>query len=305
MDEERLERAKLSLEGLNIGDCFGESFFFGFAEFEDKTLPVEQLIEKRILAVSDWFWTDDSNMAFSVFKTLKNFGKVNQDYLAKSFADYYETGRGYGPSMHQQLQRLQQGEKWKTVASSVFDGQGSWGNGSAMRVSPIGAYFADDLKKVCEESAESAVVTHTNEEAIVGAIAIAVATALAWKFKQEGIHPTRANFIDAILPHLSSSEVRRGVRIARDINASTSTINAADMLGRGYKVSCPDTVPFCLYCAGEFLENYEEAMWQTVSALGDRDTTCAIVGGIVVMYAGLESVPKTWLKKREAIPNWV
>ena len=77
------------------------------------------------------------------------------------------------------------------------------------------------------------------------------------------------------------------------------------MLGCGYQVSCPDTVPFCLYCAGEFLDDYEEAMWQTVSALGDRDTTCAIVGGIVVMYAGLESIPKSWLEKREPIPTWV
>jgi ADP-ribosylglycohydrolase len=305
MIEERINRAKLSLDGLNIGDCFGESFFIGFAEFEDKTLSVEQLIRKRILAVSDWFWTDDSNMAFSVFKTLKLFGEINQDYLAQSFADYYETGRGYGPSMHQQLQSLRLGNNWKTIASSVFEGQGSWGNGSAMRVSPIGAYFADDLKKVCEEAEKSAVVTHKHEEAIVGAIAVAFATALAWKFKQENIRPTRQEFIEAILPYLANSEVRKGVSLAQNINETTSIINVAQMLGCGYKVSCPDTVPFCLFCAGEFLDNYEEAMWQTVSALGDRDTTCAIVGGIAVMYAGLESIPKTWLEKREPIPTWV
>lgn len=305
MNEERIKRARLSLEGLNIGDCFGETFFIGFAGFEDKTLSVEELIERRILAVTDWFWTDDSNMAFSIFNTLKTFGEIEQYYLAQSFADRYEVGRGYGPSMHGQLQKLRLGADWETTASSVFNGQGSWGNGSAMRVSPVGAFFADDLKKVCEEAEKSAVVTHKHEEAIVGAIAVAVATALAWKFKQQNIRPTRQEFIESVLPYLSSSEVKKGVVIARDINPNTSTINAADMLGRGYKVSCPDTVPFCLYCAGEFLDNYEEALWQTVSALGDRDTTCAIVGGIVVMYAGLESIPKIWLEKREPIPTWV
>lgn len=305
MNEERIKRARLSLEGLNIGDCFGETFFIGFAGFEDKTLSVEELIEQRILAITDWFWTDDSNMAFSVFNTLKIFGEIDQYYLSQSFADRYEVGRGYGPSMHGQLQKLRQGGDWETVASRVFEGQGSWGNGSAMRVSPVGAYFADDLKKVCEEAEKSAIVTHKHEEAIVGAIAVAVATALAWKFKQENIRPNRQEFIESVLPYIAQSEVKKGVSLAKDINISTSTINAAEMLGCGYKVSCPDTVPFCLYCAGEYLDNYEEAMWQTVSALGDRDTTCAIVGGIVVMYAGLDSIPKTWFEKRESIPTWV
>jgi ADP-ribosylglycohydrolase len=46
-------------------------------------------------------------------------------------------------------------------------------------------------------------------------------------------------------------------------------------------------------------------MWQTLSALGDRDTTCAIVGGIVAMFAGLKSIPPIWLEKREPIPTWI
>lgn len=305
MTEQRIKRARLSLEGLNIGDCFGETFFVGFSRFRDKASSVEDLIAKRELAITDWFWTDDSNMAFSIYNTLKTFGEIDQYYLAQSFADRYEVGRGYGPSMHGQLQKLRQGADWKTTASSVFEGQGSWGNGSAMRVSPLGAYFADDLKQLCEEAEKSAVVTHKHEEAIVGAIAVAVATALAWKFKQENIRPKRQEFIESILPYLSQSEVKKGVMLAQNINDSTSTIHAAEMLGSGYKVSCPDTVPFCLYCAGEYLDNYEEALWQTVSGLGDRDTTCAIVGGIVAMYSGLGSIPQTWLKKREQIPNWV
>jgi ADP-ribosylglycohydrolase len=305
MNYERIKRARLSLEGLNVGDCFGETYFPGYASFESNNLSISDFIEKREIAVRDWFWTDDSLMAFSIFNTLKTFGEIDQYYLSQSFADRYDVGRGYGPSMHGQLQKLRLGADWETTASSVFEGQGSWGNGSAMRVSPIGAYFADDLKKVCEEAEKSAVVTHKHNEAIVGAIAVAVATALAWKFKQENVRPNRQEFIESVLPHLVHSEVRKGVNMAKEINPTTSTIHAADMLGCGYKVSCPDTVPFCLFCAGEYLENYEEAMWQTVSALGDRDTTCAIVGGIVVMYSGLESIPNMWLERREPIPTWV
>ncbi len=67
----------------------------------------------------------------------------------------------------------------------------------------------------------------------------------------------------------------------------------------------PDTVPFCLWCAAQYLDNYEEAMWATVSALGDRDTTCAIVGGIVACYNGVEGIPPDWLAAREPLPDWI
>lgn len=303
--QERINLARISLEGLTIGDCFGETYFPGFAGFENKTIDIEEYIAKRELAVTDWFWTDDSQMAFSVFNNLRNFGEIEQYALAQSFADRYDVGRGYGSGMHQLLRRFRQGEIWHNAAPTLFEGQGSWGNGSAMRVSPIGAYFADDLKKVCEEAEKSAVVTHTHEEAIVGAQAVALATALAWQFKQNGERPSRAEFIGAVLPFLAPCETTSKIKRARDLYEGILTQHAADILGNGIQISCPDTVPFCLFAAGEFLDNYEEAMWQTVSALGDRDTTCAIVGGIVVMYAGLESIPQVWLEKREPVQPWV
>ncbi|HEX9595880.1 MAG TPA: ADP-ribosylglycohydrolase family protein, partial [Anaerolineales bacterium] len=61
-----------------------------------------------------------------------------------------------------------------------------------------------------------------------------------------------------------------------------------------------DTVPFCLWSAAHNLDNYEEALWQTVAGLGDRDTTCAIVGGIVALSSG--NVPLAWVRRREALP---
>ena len=67
------------------------------------------------------------------------------------------------------------------------------------------------------------------------------------------------------------------------------------------KVTSPDTVPFALWCAARHIDNYEEALWATVSGLGDRDTTCAIVGGVVVLATGRTSIPRTWLNAREPL----
>jgi ADP-ribosylglycohydrolase len=58
-----------------------------------------------------------------------------------------------------------------------------------------------------------------------------------------------------------------------------------------------------LFCAGAHLDNYEEAIWMTVSGLGDRDTTCAIVGGIVATYTGADAIPSDWLDSREPLPS--
>jgi ADP-ribosylglycohydrolase len=68
-------------------------------------------------------------------------------------------------------------------------------------------------------------------------------------------------------------------------------------------VAAQDTIPFALWNAAYNLADYEQALWATVAGLGDRDTTCAIVGGIVVMYSGLGSIPKEWQNRREPIPS--
>ena len=62
-----------------------------------------------------------------------------------------------------------------------------------------------------------------------------------------------------------------------------------------------DTVPFALWCAARQLTHFEEALWATVSGFGDRDTTCAIVGGIVSLAVGREGLPAEWLAARESL----
>jgi ADP-ribosylglycohydrolase len=63
-------------------------------------------------------------------------------------------------------------------------------------------------------------------------------------------------------------------------------------------------VPFALWCAAHHLDDFVEAMWLTVGGLGDRDTTCAIVGGIVAGYVGTEGIPESWRSAREPLPAW-
>lgn len=291
----RLARAALSLEGLSVGDAFGEQFFVD-------PYTVDDLIEARTLPEAPWPYTDDTQMALSVVSILRQYHKINQGILAMSFGARYDARRGYGGAMHWLLPKLWQGGRWPDLAPLLFDGQGSYGNGGAMRVAPVGAYFADDLDAVVENAARSSEVTHAHPEATAGAISVAVAAAYAWRTRSAP--PNRQQFLDLILPHVPDSIVREKIRHARRLDPSASVILAMSALGSGHDISAQDTCPFVVWCAGGHLGSYEEALWLTVSGLGDRDTTCAMVGGIVALSTGAAGIPDAWTKAREPLPRW-
>jgi ADP-ribosylglycohydrolase len=295
----RLHQAAQSLEGLSCGDAFGERFF----------LPdsvAKPLIQQRALPAPPWFFTDDTVMALSILETLAEHGEINQDYLARSFASRYDPGRGYGPAMHKLLATIRRdAQAWRVEPAARFRGEGSYGNGSAMRVAPLGAYFADNPQKIIDQARLSSVPTHTHREAVAGAVAVALATGKACHMKGSGQPANSEELLQHVYRHTPESHVRQGIRRAIELPSDTSVEAAVAKLGNGSAVTAPDTVPFALWCADRHLNSYEDALWATVSGLGDRDTTCAIVGGIVVMYTGVESIPVEWLEHREQIPQWV
>lgn len=83
------------------------------------------------------------------------------------------------------------------------------GNGAAMRVAPLGAWFADDPAEAARQAALSAEVTHPHPEAVAGAIAVAVAAAIAPS------QPPPGKFIDEILRLVPPGTVRKGIVDAR------------------------------------------------------------------------------------------
>lgn len=183
----------------------------------------------------------------------------------------------------------------ETRMTAVFGGTGSMGNGGAMRVAPLGGYFAGELERAAEEAAKSCAPTHRNQEGIAGAVAIAVAgAALA--------ADPHADVFDAALPHTREGPTRAKIERAQElIRERTTAAHAARVLGNGSRVISSDTVPFRLAMTALRLP-YEEAMWQTVAQGGDRDTTCAIVGGLIALRDGANTVPEGWREEREPLP---
>lgn len=288
------ERAWLSLEGLSIGDAFGEQFFGPPHE-------VRELLAARTVPSGRWRWTDDTEMAISIVHELAARGALDQDALAEAFADRMDPSRGYGASAYTILNAIREGIPWRRASASAFRGRGSFGNGSAMRVAPLGAFHADDLEKCIAEARASAEITHMHEEGIAGAIAVSVAAALTWRRRGHALPNGRA-WLTEVRSHVPKGYVRDGIDAAIALAADVSAAEAAGVLGNGAGVTTADTVPFCLWISAWYSHDFVEAMWQTVSAFGDRDTTCAIVGGIVALQVGEEGLPSTWQTSREALP---
>ena len=291
---ERLARACLSLEGLSIGDSFGERYVSGYAD---------EIIAARRLASPPWRYTDDTQMALSVVSVLRRHGRIDQNALATNFSVHYDENRGYGDAMNRLVPMIYLSGMWRMMAPRLFSGEGSLGNGAAMRVAPVGTYFADDLDAVVEQAALSAEVTHAHPEGIAGAIAVAVAAAHAWSLRGSA-PPSCPDFLALVLPFVPPGQVADGLRQACTLPPGTAVKAAAHVLGSGYNATAPDTVPFALWCAAQQLGDYEEALWLTAAGLGDSDTNCAIVGGIVSLFTGLDGIPPLWRSAREPLPDW-
>lgn len=290
--EDRIRYAKRALDGTALGDCFGQTFF----------MPddiARQRIKDREILCEPWHFTDDTVMAIGIYRILEKYGKIDQDELAKTFAKNYalDWHRGYGGTAHSILRSIGEGNDWREVAAGAFAGMGSMGNGGAMRVAPVGAYFADDMDKVLYYAKASAEVTHAHKEGIVGAMAVAVASALLLNRKLGYYFGEGNDFLRDVADKLPESDTKYKILSAVSVPKESSIDFAVSVLGNGIKLTAQDTVPFCLWCAAHFYTSMEEALWTAVSALGDRDTICAIVGGMVSLFA--DQIPQQWVNYME------
>lgn len=155
----------------------------------------------------------------------------------------------------------------------------SWGNGSAMRVSPVGLAF-DGVDKVIDEAESCAEVTHNHPEGIKGAQAMALAVYLARKGAGK----------DAIKHEIAT-------RFGYDLDRTLDEIRPAYKLD----VSCPGSVPEAIIAFLEG-EDFEDTVRLAVSLGGDSDTLACMAGAIA--HAHYKEVPREIVREvRSRLPK--
>jgi ADP-ribosylglycohydrolase len=286
---DRIRRALRSLNGLAVGDAVGCALTNpGAAEPE--------------FGVAPWRYTDDTEMAIAIVDLLATRGEIDQDALALSFGQRFaaQSERGYGPVAYWILTRIAEGMPWREAASTPYKGAGSMGNGAAMRVAPLGAYFADAPDRAIAEAIRSAAVTHAHPQGQAGAAAVAFAATLLAGTPAAGVPALRE-----VAGQVEDRELREALERAATMSGA-SAADAGRELGTGVRVVALETVPFALWAAFTQPIDYGAAISLTMSGFAgptaDKDTICAIVGGLVSISADPATIPPAWQKNAEPLP---
>lgn len=285
---------RLSLRGLAIGDALGKNLAFcnSFRADVDEVFALPE---------PPWTYTDDTIMAMSIVECLETHGRIVQDDLAERFASKFraEPDRGYGSVAYWILSELARGNPWRGIASTVYDGAGSLGNGGAMRSAPLGAYFSSDLQTLAAEARLSAEVTHWHPDGQAGAVAVAAATALALSVMNG------QEYLRSVADLTPEGPIKSGILRAASMLGSDPR-HAGEILGLGQRIAAEDTVPFALWCVAEREGHFESSLRLALSVClsqpdSDRDTIGAIVGGVsAVTGRGWEAA---WASSLEALPG--
>ncbi len=288
--EKRISRAMISLEGLSVGDAMGDAY----CQMDESARM------KRRLVTAPWYYTDDTVMAKALVELLSQDGTVDQDKLADYFVRNFrlDPTRGYGGGINEIIEKMKEGAHWRDASAGLYGGAGSYGNGAAMRVAPLGAYFADDFELMKQQARAQAEVTHAHVDGQDGAIAVALATGWAVGWRATFGH-TPDELFRFVIDQLEPGLIRDGIEKAKNLPLEYAIETASRVLGNGTNKTAVDSVPFCLWCAARHIDNFEEAIWTTISAGGDMDTNCAIVGGIVAMSVERDGIPCEWIQSRE------
>lgn len=241
------------MTGAIIGDIIGSRF-----EKDNIKSKAFDLFTKKSR------YTDDTVLTIAIADCVLNSREYEK--TVKKYGRAYPFA-GYGGTF----------KKW--LAGIISGPYNSWGNGSAMRVSPIGFAFEDE-ETVLKEARKSAKITHNHNEGIKGAQAIAMSIFLARKGKSK---PEIKAYIERTF----------GYNLTRTIDEIRPTYE--------FDVSCQGSVPESIIA---FLEstNFEDAIRTAISIGGDSDTIASMTGAISEAY--YQSIPDELTEKiNEYLPK--
>jgi len=291
---EKLHMCGEVVEGLALGDAFGEVFSY-------EAYHVREKVEGDITRYGRWRYTDDTEMALGVLECLARLKQIDQDMLAWIFGQRFKQAseRGYGKMARKILEQIGRGEHWKPLSQGAFNG-GSMGNGGAMRVAPVGIWFAEDYAMVEQQARLSAQVTHWHPEGVSGAVIVALAVAAMWRTREDSLGSAIEEVRMAIDGYATESQTKTRTLRVFDYAESRWEKVAGDV-GAGELITAQDTVPYAVWCALYCEEDFKECMLRSVEANGDCDTVAAIAAGILTARIGQDALPKDWLKLREKL----
>lgn len=284
------ERFEGCLFGLAVGDALGGMFEAQSAEGIRARFPsVAHLIA---YPQEEIWYTDDTQMAIGVSEALIERGEIVEDALCGAFVSNYLPSRGYGRGARAVLDAMEEGRDYREVAEQHFPG-GSFGNGAAMRVAPVGLVFRDDQRRLWEQARLSALPTHRHPLGIEGAQLLALAVALCSGMERFD----RAGFFAGLQAACESAEYRAKLEAAEQVRTPD------DLAGLGNQIEALHSVPTAVASFALTPESFEDTVCNLIFLGGDTDTLAAMAGALSGAYIGSGRLPSRLVGLLESSPK--
>lgn len=233
----------------------------------------------------DWTISDDTQLTLATCEAFYN-SEVSAENIAASFLKWFNNRKlsGLGASTLKALKELQVGGHWALVGRS---GEYAAGNGAAMRIAPLA--FKEEISR--QTLRDVCCITHKNDEAYVGALAVyeAVRKALTGGWKG------RENLIELIIEDLPDMLVKdRLMELSGMKNLSILEI------GQKFKPSAyvVDSVPLSIFAAQKIgTMDVKRIFHELIRVGGDTDTICSMAGQIIGSLIGYQQIPNDLLER--------
>jgi ADP-ribosylglycohydrolase len=261
------DRARGCILAGAIGDAMG-------GPFEGQPGPL------RFRDHSEWVISDDSQLTLATCESIIQAGEVSPEHIAARFAYWYRARRitGMGAGTLKALRDLDAGAHWALAGAR---GEMSAGNGAAMRIAPLAFHLDPAVARDRQIIRDVCRITHHNEEAYVGALALVTAIrALAF---DDSSSPDQL-FL-SVLKSLPDSRVRDRIQEFNALPDDRAVADVASQFGSsGYVV---DSVPLALYAARSIVRLPLKAVLRNaIEAGGDTDTIASMTGQIAGTWIG-------------------
>lgn len=282
-------RLRAALVGSALGDAVG-------APFEGRR-RIDRAEITRWLETDELLrWTDDTHMALVLGRTLRDSGgTLDQQQLGDAFAAAYaaEPWRGYGAGPPRVFALARRGTPYVEAAATLFGHTGSFGNGAAMRVTPVALAAGGDEVYAMELAATQSRVTHTHVEAVDGAVF--VASAVCRLARRAGAPADIHAALHEACQGLSGEAIPAAIRSVLELDAQGGEVMGA-IRARGTGVAARESVPAAVAAVLEG-DDLTSTLVAAVELGGDTDTIAAMAGALAGAVYGEGSLP-TWLVER-------
>ncbi len=285
-----------ALIGTFVGDALGMPFEgWHFKAIERRYGKINRMYNARL---GKGTYTDDTQMMIAVAESLVENKGFNGKDMASKFLLNYDPRRGYGQGTVRSLSLLRSGVDWQEAGKRVFKG-GSFGNGSAMRVAPVGIFYAQNTMKLKEVAYKSSQITHAHSLGKEGAALQASAVAEAFlRSPQDKLHPEDflANLIrkiprEAVIFHQKLNIIGH---LLKEKPSKDEVVEKLGIDSRAFQ-----SIPSAIYCFLANSESFEESLVYAVGLGGDADTIGAMTGAIAGAYHSLSNIPVQWIDELE------